>query len=729
MEGNRGALGVNALSIPAARLAIIAARDSGQPRATAAFRLTQSTRDEIGLVLYQALFDGKLPEPHDPATRAQHFRGVLFVTVRVDPMLSELSALSPKGLAWCVVEATGGAAATQLAGSLPCTGAAMAARAPRHLASRPLEFGGRSLELRVARQGDSAAIEQAGAWLFSLTGVAAAAMLGALLLVVTGQARRTELEVQAATTELRHEVAERRQAELALRQSESQLRSILDNLPLGVAFLDAHGSLLEGNPRLFEMLGSPPPALLGRRVAEVTHPDDQADMQRQHIDLLAGRIDVARGEARLLRGDGHELWVRLAASAQRDDEGRVQRMIAVVEDIGEHRRLEAAELAVHRAEAANRAKTEFVSRMSHELRTPLNAMIGFAQLLGLDAEPALPTHQRAWTQEIQRAGWHLLELINETLDLARIESGTIQVNLQPVPLAPLLANCRAMVAGAAATRRVVFDDRPAATDLVVLADPVRLRQVLTNLLSNAVKYNREGGQVTIRAAAAGGRITIDVEDSGIGMTPSQLQRLFVPYDRLGREGSGIEGTGIGLVISRRLTELMGGTLEAESRADTGTTFTVTLPAADTPIEAARADTAATRADAAHQHVLYIEDNPTNVEVMRGILGQRSQVQMDVAMLGLDGLVAARRQHPDLILLDMQLPDISGLELLRMLKNDDDLAGIPVIVVSADATPTRVRDALTLGAILYLTKPVDVRSLLQAVDDVLEGQPSRWNHSA
>ncbi len=720
MDGNGSALGLNTLSVAAARAAILATRDSGEPRATEVFRLTQSTRDESGLVLYQALYDPPRPEA---TQRAQSFRGVLFVAVNTEPLLADLASLVP-GMAWCVVEAGGRSGGRKLAGSAGCE---LTSAAARPLSTRRLEIGGRTFELRVAPRGATAALDLAGAWLFSLAGVAAAALLGALLLVVTGQARRTELEVQSATGELRREVHERSQAEQALRVSETRLRSILDNVPLGVAFLDPHGSLLEGNQHLYDMLGSKPQALIGRRVADFTHADDQPGMLRQHIELLAGQTEVVRGQIRLRRTDGSELWVRLAANAQRDDNGRVLSMVAVIDDISEHRRLESAERAMHRAEAANRAKTEFVSRMSHELRTPLNAMIGFAQLLGMDDDPAPAPHQREWMQQIQRAGWHLLELINETLDLARIESGAIQVTLQPVALPPLLANCRAMLSAAAAHRQVSIDiDSP---PLAAQADPVRLRQVLTNLLSNAIKYNRDGGRVSIRAeAAAGGRVSIAVSDSGIGLSPSQLDRLFVPYDRLGREHSGVEGTGIGLVISRRLAELMGGGLAVESEPGDGSTFTLTLAAAALPETAAEPEAETSPPAPRHQRVLYIEDNLTNVEVMRGILGQRSQIQFDVALLGLDGLVAARRHHPDLILLDMQLPDISGLELLRMLKNDDDLAGIPVIVVSADATPARVRDALTLGALEYITKPVDVRGVLKSVDDVLEGQPSRWNHS-
>ena len=364
--------------------------------------------------------------------------------------------------------------------------------------------------------------------------------------------------------------------------------------------------------------------------------------------------------------------------------------------------------------------------MSHELRTPLNAMIGFAQLLGLDRDPALVPHQREWTQQIQRAGWHLLEMINETLDLARIESGAVQLKLVPVDVAPMVAACRAMLAGQAAQRGITIDEALDADAATLLGDTTRVKQVLTNLLSNAVKYNRDGGTVLVRARpGAPGMVEISVTDSGLGMSDSQLESLFQPYNRLGRENSGIEGTGIGLVISRRLTELMGGTLTVSSRAGSGSTFTVTLP---TTAEAERPPvrySGTTPAPYQQRLVHYVEDNETNIEVMRGVLGQRAQVVLHTSTLGLDGLAAIRRERPDLILLDMHLPDISGLELLRHLKQDDEVAEIPVIVVSADATPGQMAQALTLGALHYVTKPLDVAAFLPLLDGALEAADTRW----
>jgi CheY-like chemotaxis protein/nitrogen-specific signal transduction histidine kinase len=403
-------------------------------------------------------------------------------------------------------------------------------------------------------------------------------------------------------------------------------------------------------------------------------------------------------------------------------------MAGVVEDLSEHQQLERSEQARAKAEAASRAKTEFVSRMSHELRTPLNAMLGFAQLLGLDKTAPLAGHQRAWAEQIQRAGWHLLDMINDTLDLARIESGAVGFELQPVAVKPLIEASRELLAPLALRRQVqIIEELPAAA-LAVKADETRFKQILSNLLSNAVKYNRDGGRVVVRALAApAGRVTIEVEDNGLGMTESQLGSLFQPFNRLGREASGVEGTGIGLVICRRLAEAMGGTLEASSRAGQGSVFTLVLPRA-TASDITNAPSAVdTTIDSSYHHrvIHYVEDNETNVELIRGVLGKRPQVALEVSGNGLDGLAAIRARPPDLVLLDMNLPDIDGLELLRHLKSNETTSGVPVIVISADAERARIQQALSLGAARYLTKPIDFGSFLSAVDEALEAVDTRW----
>jgi PAS domain S-box-containing protein len=532
--------------------------------------------------------------------------------------------------------------------------------------------------------------------------------------------------VRAGTEELRNEVAEREQVEAALRDSSQQLRSILDSVPLGVLFLDPRGLLIECNPRFCEMTGASAAELLGGSVVGWIHPGDHTTIRDARARLMKDGLRSTVESVRLRCGSNRYTTVRMIASALRGPDGRVLRLVALMEDITEHLRLEESERALARAEAANRAKSEFLSRMSHELRTPLNAMIGFAQLMGLDRDMPLQPRQQEWTQQIQRAGWHLLELINDTLDLARIESGAVQLAPVALELAPLVAACKAMVTGAATQRGVGISEQLAPDSPAVLADPTRLRQVLTNLLSNAVKYNREGGQVHISShSPEPGRIRIEVSDTGLGMSDSQLSALFQPYNRLGREQTVIEGTGIGLVISRRLTELMGGTLEVASRASAGSTFTLTLPAAAHAAPSTVAGAAEESAPYQHRQVHYIEDNETNIEVMRGVLAQRAQVRLTVSTLGLDGLSAVREKRPDLILLDMQLPDISGLELLRHLKQDDDVADIPVIVVSADATTANMQAALTLGAKHYVTKPLALAPFLRLVDDALEAAETRF----
>jgi signal transduction histidine kinase/ActR/RegA family two-component response regulator len=443
---------------------------------------------------------------------------------------------------------------------------------------------------------------------------------------------------------------------------------------------------------------------------------------------MSGAVQVVDRQMQLMRRDGSILPVRASLSALRDGRGGGLRLVGVVEDITEHLRLAETERARDQAEAANRAKSDFVSRMSHELRTPLNAMLGFAQLLGMDRRPPLAPHQAGWTTQIQHAGWHLLDMINDTLDLSRIESGLVQLKEQALELGPTVEACVALLSNAAERRGVRVEVKLHPSAHGVMADETRLKQVLTNLLSNAIKYNRDGGQVRIESLPAGDdMVQVRVIDTGMGLSAAQLAALFQPYNRLGRENTMIEGTGIGLVISRRLAELMGGSLEVQSVETEGSVFTVRLPLArfsdtGTPVDGTL-DLAPPRYQRRLVH--YIEDNETNIEVMRGILSQRPQIELAVSMSGLDGLAAVRQHRPDLILLDMHLPDIGGLELLRHLKHDDAVADIPVLVLSADATPWRIEEALTLGAMHYLTKPVDVTGFVHVLDDVLSELDTRW----
>jgi signal transduction histidine kinase/CheY-like chemotaxis protein len=444
--------------------------------------------------------------------------------------------------------------------------------------------------------------------------------------------------------------------------------------------------------------------------------------------LVRGDIPVFRRHKRYIAKGGATVWVQATVSLLRFADGKPRSIVGVVEDITEHLKLEEAERAREAAEASNRAKSEFLSRMSHELRTPLNAMLGFAQLLELDPRQPLSAEQQPWVSQIQQAGWHLLEMINDVLDLSRIESGNLRLQTETLNLVELLDATVGMIDGDARRRRIRLTQEVAPGAATVLGDSTRIKQILTNLLSNAVKYNADGGRIHIGARPIGtDTVEIAVTDTGMGMTPSQLGELFQPFNRLGRERSAQQGTGIGLVISQRLAELMGGSLRAHSVAGQGSSFLLSLPCSSDP-DTVRSDLDALAPEPAEYHrrvVHYVEDNETNVEVMRGILAQRPQVELQVSITGLDGMAAIRARRPDLILLDMHLPDISGMELLRHLRADPATSTIPIVVVSADALTQQIEAAFEAGCTHYLTKPVSVSELLAVLDDHLERMETRF----
>jgi len=705
-QRNAAALGVNALSIEAAAAAIRRAQRSGLPSASAGFRLTQEAAEQVGVVAYHAL-----PGPGSAAPR-----GVVFVTLRMD---DALGMLMPSAMRWCLLDRDAGARQRRLAGPVGCEDAARLTLAY----DRVLSFAGRDWELRVdARPDRFAELQRANAWLFSVLGLMAASLLGALLLTVTGRAWRIERAVEDRTGALRHEVAERQRTEEALRASEQQLQAILDSARVGIVKTDLNGRILKPNPAYGRLLGYSDAELTARTVGQITHPEDRIEDAKLLEAMRRGDSDVYRREKRYLAKDGHVVHALLTVALLRDAEGRPESTVGVVEDIGEHLRLAEAERARETAESSDRAKSEFVSRMSHELRTPLNAMLGFAQLLSLDRKPLLAEHQRAWAAQIQQAGWHLLHMINDTLDLSRIESGMLKLEPVTLELEPMVIAALAMVEPAAEKRGLHIEHRLDRRARRVMGDETRIKQILTNLLSNAVKYNVDGGSIAVRSRLTEAQVVeIIVSDTGLGMTRAQMDELFQPYNRLGRERSAVEGTGIGLVISRRLAELMGGSLRAQSVAGEGSTFILTLPPApDAGADAPGDSELPTQPATYHQRLVhYIEDNETNIEVMRGMLLRRPQVRLSVSMNGLDGLAAVRLQRPSLILLDMHLPDIDGLELLRHLKDDPNLGSVPVVVVSADATATHIEAALTAGAAHYVTKPVNLANFLDILDELLD----------
>jgi len=409
--------------------------------------------------------------------------------------------------------------------------------------------------------------------------------------------------------------------------------------------------------------------------------------------------------------------------------GAVRMEAARVEAEQAVRESRVALVAAAAAQRANAAKTEFLSRMSHELRTPLNAVLGFAQLLRMDIASPLTPAQAQWAQHIENAGGHLLAMINDVLDLSRIESGSMPLSLDTVSVALVVDEAHALISALAAEADVrVRVEPPADAERrhgQVRADHLRLRQVLVNLMGNAVKYNRRGGSVTVNwvLSANGAQMHIEVSDTGRGLSPEQLAHLFEPFNRLGADTTAIEGTGIGLVISQRLVQSMGGEVEVSSEAGVGSCFRVVLPAAlhdVMPALAAVPAADATRPGAlAPRTVLYADDNALNVEVVLAILRTRPDLRAVVARNGSEALTLAAREVPDLFLLDMHLGDMTGLDVLQQLALNPALAGIPCVALSADAMPAALERAERAGFKAYLTKPLNVKLFLQCLDKVLD----------
>jgi signal transduction histidine kinase/ActR/RegA family two-component response regulator len=446
-------------------------------------------------------------------------------------------------------------------------------------------------------------------------------------------------------------------------------------------------------------------------------------------------------------GGGFEArWWSPLNTPVRDDDGELAYIVHRVEDVtelvrsrqlGSEHRAAAADLRARTARmdaellrrsqelqdanrqlrAANAAKSEFLSRMSHELRTPLNAVLGFAQLLELEE---LDAAQARHVHQIVRGGRHLLDLINEVLDISRIEAGTLRISLEPVPVDTTIDEVVQLVEPLASEREIAFDVAlDALAGVHVLADQQRLRQVFFNLLSNAVKYNRDGGHVRIHGEAAGEGIRVTIADTGPGLDARELGLIFTPFERLGAAHSAVEGTGLGLVLSKRFAELMRGSLSVRSEPGAGTAFTLAL---ERVAVAAPSQARPRPAPAAPAHLLlYVEDNLANFTLADEILARRGDVRLVRAETGKRGLELAVECAPSLILLDLGLPDLPGHEVLARLRADPRTRDVPIVILSADATTSQVQRLLGVGAHEYLTKPIDVQEFLDVVDAALAGR--------
>jgi PAS domain S-box-containing protein len=511
------------------------------------------------------------------------------------------------------------------------------------------------------------------------------------------------------------DVTEGKRAGQRQRQSERFLDSVLENLPSMVFVKDADElRFVRFNRAGEQLVGLPREQLVGRCDHDLFPRQDADLFVAKDREVLACDDVVDIPEETLTTGSGPRL-LHTRKIAIRDDDGTARYLLGISEDITDRRLAErAAEASREDAQRANAAKNEFLSRMSHELRTPLNAVIGFGQLLALDD---IGPGQNEAVAEILKAGRHLLDLINEVLDISRIEAGTMSLSLEPVHLGSVLADALSLLGPLADAAQVGLACDPAEADRYVLADQQRLKQVLINLLSNAVKYNRRGGEVRVRChEPADGRVEVAVSDTGRGMDGDQMARLFEPFDRLGAQGSGIEGTGLGLSLTKGLVQAMDGTISAESEPGRGTTMRVLLIAADGPPAGNGTGAPVVRQGLARERrtIVYVEDNLSNLRLVERLLARLDDVRLIPAMQGQLAIDLARQHQPDVILLDLHLPGLHGREVLAQLKRDPVTAAIPVVVLSADVTPAQFERLRATGAAACLTKPIDAEALLATV---------------
>lgn len=439
-----------------------------------------------------------------------------------------------------------------------------------------------------------------------------------------------------------------------------------------------------------------------------------------------------------IRKDGSRFPAIVSVSGLRTDDGEIIGYLLISSDNSVRKKVEVElQRAMTEAERANHAKSDFLSSMSHELRTPLSAILGFAQLMESGSPPPTFSQKRS-IEQILKAGWYLLDLINEILDLALIESGKLALSMETMSLNDVMRECQTMIETQAHTRGIRMTFPSLQSQYFVKADRTRVKQVLINLLSNAIKYNKVAGSVDIYYEVDNSRspanIRVCIRDTGEGLTTEKMSQLFQPFNRLGKEASDEQGTGIGLVVSKQLVELMKGKIGMESSAGVGSVFWVELDLTAEPHHSLSASDLETLTDpqisaaGPSRTVLYVEDNPANLMLVEDLIARRSDIQLLSARDGICGVAMARATLPDAILMDINLPGISGIEALKILQSDPTTSHIPVVALSANAIPRDIEKGLAAGFFLYLTKPINVKEFMDSLDLVLKFAETQASHN-